>query len=87
MRQVDELTVHVVVDNTTDMLSSRPAHVASELSVLMEAGMKVLTGEGACSAHHGLCLAVTGHLDGETTQRTLRRGSRPLRPRAERSGT
>ncbi len=31
----------------------------------MEAGMKVLTGEGACSAHHGLCLAVTGHLDGK----------------------
>ena len=47
MRQVDELTVHVVVDNTTDMLSSRPAHVASELSVLKEAGMKELTGEGA----------------------------------------
>jgi hypothetical protein len=38
MRQVDELTVHVVIDNTTDMLSSRPAHVASELRVLREAG-------------------------------------------------
>lgn len=66
MRQVDELTIHVVVDNTTDMLSSRPAHVASELSVLTGAGMKELTGEGLCSAHHGLCLAVTAHLDGET---------------------
>jgi 7,8-dihydropterin-6-yl-methyl-4-(beta-D-ribofuranosyl)aminobenzene 5'-phosphate synthase len=65
MRQVDELTVHVVVDNTTDMLSSRPAHVASELRVLREAGMHELTGEALCSAHHGLCLAVTAHLDDE----------------------
>ena len=65
MRQVDELTVHVVVDNTTDMLSSRPAHVASELRVLREAGMQQLAGEALCSAHHGLCLAVTTHLDGQ----------------------
>ena len=65
MRQVDELTVHVVVDNTTDMLSSRPAHVTSELRVLKEAGMEELTGETLCSAHHGLCLAVTAYLDGE----------------------
>jgi 7,8-dihydropterin-6-yl-methyl-4-(beta-D-ribofuranosyl)aminobenzene 5'-phosphate synthase len=65
MRQVDELTVHVVVDNTTDMLSSRPAHVVSELHVLREAGMQELRGEALCSAHHGLCLAVTAHLDGE----------------------
>ena len=31
MNQVDALTVSVLVDNTTDMLSSRPTHVASEL--------------------------------------------------------
>ena len=30
MQPVDRLTVHVVVDNTTDMLSSRPKHIASE---------------------------------------------------------
>jgi 7,8-dihydropterin-6-yl-methyl-4-(beta-D-ribofuranosyl)aminobenzene 5'-phosphate synthase len=65
LRQVDELTVHVVVDNTTDMLSSRPAHVTSELRVLKEAGMEELTGETLCSAHHGLCLAITTHLDGQ----------------------
>lgn len=62
MRQVDKLTVQVVVDNTTDMLSSRPAHVTSELRVLMAAGMKEMAGEALCSAHHGLCLAVTAHL-------------------------
>ena len=45
MEQIDRLTVHVVVDNTTDMLSSRPKHVASELRVLMDAGMTELAGE------------------------------------------
>jgi 7,8-dihydropterin-6-yl-methyl-4-(beta-D-ribofuranosyl)aminobenzene 5'-phosphate synthase len=65
VRQVDGLTVRVVVDNTTDMLSSRPVHVASELRVLSEAGMNELAGEALCSAHHGLSLAVTAHLDGD----------------------
>jgi 7,8-dihydropterin-6-yl-methyl-4-(beta-D-ribofuranosyl)aminobenzene 5'-phosphate synthase len=66
MRQVDGLTVRVVVDNITDMLSSRPEHVASELRVLREAGMQELAGEALCSAHHGLCFAVTAHLGGES---------------------
>ena len=70
MRQIDRLTVHVVVDNTTDMLSSRPEHVTSELRVLMEAGMKEMAGESLCSAHHGLCLAVTAHA-GEGTHTVL----------------
>ena len=47
MQPVDKLTVHVVVDNITDMLSSRPKHVASELRVLMAAGMTELAGRGA----------------------------------------
>jgi 7,8-dihydropterin-6-yl-methyl-4-(beta-D-ribofuranosyl)aminobenzene 5'-phosphate synthase len=59
MQAVDALTVSVVVDNSSDMLSTRPAHIASELRVLISAGMKELTGEGLCSAHHGLSLAVT----------------------------
>ena len=66
MRQVEGLTVSVVVDNTTDMLSSRPDYVASELRVLRDAGMQELAGEALCSAHHGLCLAVTAHVDGES---------------------
>ena len=45
MQIVDKLTVHVVVDNITDMLSTRPKHVASELRVLMAAGMTELAGE------------------------------------------
>ena len=62
MLQVDSVTVSVVVDNTTDMLSRRPPHVASELRVLMAAGMRELTGEGLCSAHHGLSLLVTARV-------------------------
>jgi len=65
MQPVDKLTVHVVVDNTTDMLSSRPGHVTSELRVLMAAGMTELAGEALCSAHHGLSLAVTAHRGAE----------------------
>lgn len=62
MQEVDALTVSVVVDNSSDMLSTRPAHVASELRVLLGAGMQEVTGEGLCSAHHGLSLAVTARL-------------------------
>lgn len=64
MREVDALTVSVLVDNTTDMLSSRPAHVTSELRVLIEAGMGTLAGEALCSAHHGLSLLIVAHVDG-----------------------
>ena len=48
MQAVDALTVSVVVDNSSDMLSTRPAHIASELRVLISAGMQELTGEGLC---------------------------------------
>ena len=47
MQTVDKLTVHVVVDNITDMLSTRPKHVASELRILMAAGMTELAGEAS----------------------------------------
>lgn len=66
MRQVDSVSVSVLVDNTTDMLSSRPAHVASEVRVLLGAGMSELTGQGLCSAHHGLSLLLSAVMDGLT---------------------
>ena len=62
MQIVDALTVSVLVDNSSDMLSTRPPHIASELRVLISAGMQDLTGEGLCSAHHGLSLVVTTRL-------------------------
>jgi 7,8-dihydropterin-6-yl-methyl-4-(beta-D-ribofuranosyl)aminobenzene 5'-phosphate synthase len=69
MQAVDALTVSVVVDNSSDMLSTRPPHIASELRVLISAGMRELTGEGLCSAHHGLSLAVTARLGAQ--ERTI----------------
>jgi 7,8-dihydropterin-6-yl-methyl-4-(beta-D-ribofuranosyl)aminobenzene 5'-phosphate synthase len=65
MQTVDALTVSVVVDNSSDMLSTRPPHIASELRVLISAGMQELTGEGLCSAHHGLSLVVSARLDAQ----------------------
>jgi len=44
------------------MLSTHPPHIASELRVLISAGMQDLTGEGLCSAHHRLSLVVTAGL-------------------------
>jgi 7,8-dihydropterin-6-yl-methyl-4-(beta-D-ribofuranosyl)aminobenzene 5'-phosphate synthase len=64
MIEVESLTVSVLVDNTTDMLSSRPPHVSSELRVLLAAGMRELAGEGLCSAHHGLSLLITARVGG-----------------------
>ena len=74
MQPVDRLTVHVVVDNTTDMLSSRPKHIASELRVLRDAGMTELAGEALCSAHHAasnpltVAVACSGSVSGFHTE-------------------
>ena len=65
MKQLDNLTVNALVDNTTDMLSTRPAYITSELCVLMDAGMNEMAGQSLCLAQHGLSLAVTAHLDGK----------------------
>ena len=65
MRQVDSLTVSVVVDNTTDIVSARPPHVTSELRVLFAAGMRELAGERLCSAHHGLSLLIIARANGQ----------------------
>ncbi|MEQ9620033.1 MAG: MBL fold metallo-hydrolase [Deltaproteobacteria bacterium] len=65
MKQLDGLTVNALVDNTADMLSTRPAHITSELSVLMDAGMNEMAGQSLCLAQHGLCLAVTARLGSE----------------------
>jgi 7,8-dihydropterin-6-yl-methyl-4-(beta-D-ribofuranosyl)aminobenzene 5'-phosphate synthase len=66
MRIADKISVDVLVDNTADMLSTRPAHFTSELRVLMDAGIKEMAGESLCIAQHGICLAVTAHVEGET---------------------
>lgn len=42
LKPVDRLEVHVLVDNTTDSLSSVPAHVESEFSYLQRYGMRIV---------------------------------------------
>ena len=60
---VDRLEVLVVVDNTTDSLSTNPANVTSEWSILLTGGrLKTVGGENTCCAHHGLSLLITAHL-------------------------
>jgi 7,8-dihydropterin-6-yl-methyl-4-(beta-D-ribofuranosyl)aminobenzene 5'-phosphate synthase len=59
-REVDGLEVLVLVDNITDSLSSNPAGVASEWSVLLGDGrLRLLAGKNTCCAHHGLSLLLT----------------------------
>jgi 7,8-dihydropterin-6-yl-methyl-4-(beta-D-ribofuranosyl)aminobenzene 5'-phosphate synthase len=70
MVAVDGLEVLVLVDNTTDSLSTNPRDVLPEWSVLLTGGkLRVLSGQNICCAHHGLSLLLTVHVGGET--RTL----------------
>ncbi len=60
----DRLTVQVLVDNVTDMLSSVPGFVTRESQVLRRAGMIRTAGAALCCANHGLSLVVTAHTAG-----------------------
>jgi 7,8-dihydropterin-6-yl-methyl-4-(beta-D-ribofuranosyl)aminobenzene 5'-phosphate synthase len=62
---VDTLEVLVLVDNTTDSLSSNPRDVLPEWSVLLTGGkLRVLSGQNICCAHHGLSLLITAQVRG-----------------------
>ena len=68
--EVDGLEILVLVDNLTDSLSSNPAGVQAEWSVLLTGGkLRVLAGSNICCAHHGLSVLLTASLDGR--KRTL----------------
>lgn len=68
--QVDGLEVLVLVDNTTDSLSSNPRDVLPEWSVLFTGGkLRLLSGQNICCAHHGLSLLITAQIGGK--KRTL----------------
>jgi 7,8-dihydropterin-6-yl-methyl-4-(beta-D-ribofuranosyl)aminobenzene 5'-phosphate synthase len=68
--EVDSLEVLVLVDNTTDSLSSNPRDVLPEWSVLLTGGkLRVLSGQNICCAHHGLSLLITAQVGG--SKRTL----------------
>lgn len=65
---VDELEVLVLVDNTTDFLSSVPAGVSPELQALTREGMTRLSGSAICCAHHGLSLVIRVRREGRWRQ-------------------
>jgi 7,8-dihydropterin-6-yl-methyl-4-(beta-D-ribofuranosyl)aminobenzene 5'-phosphate synthase len=56
---VDHLDVTIIVDNTTDGLSSTPAFVENEWAGHWRRGMKVLAGRNLCCAAHGLSCLLT----------------------------
>jgi len=67
---VDRLEILVLVDNTTDSLSSTPPNVIPEWSGLLTGGrLKMIAGANICCAHHGLSLLLTAHIGDQT--RTL----------------
>ena len=69
-KEVDALEILVLVDNLTDSLSSNPANVQPEWSVLLTGGkLRVLAGSNICCAHHGLSVLLTARVGGK--KRTL----------------
>jgi 7,8-dihydropterin-6-yl-methyl-4-(beta-D-ribofuranosyl)aminobenzene 5'-phosphate synthase len=62
MKPVDALEITILVDNTTDSLSSNPAFVETEFAFLRRHGMKWLSGKCLCCAAHGLSCLVTARI-------------------------
>ena len=57
--KVDALEIQILVDNTTDMLSSTPAGVTSEAVGLFSRGGQMMAGICLCCAAHGLSCLIT----------------------------
>ena len=66
LKPVDQLDIHILVDNATDSLSSVPKHIEPEFAYLQRKGMRVLSGKCICCANHGLSCLITAHRDGQT---------------------
>lgn len=67
---VDAVEVTVLVDNVSDILSTVPRGVTSEIPNLLRGGMQDLAGEALCCAHWGLSLVITVH-SGKTRRTVL----------------
>jgi 7,8-dihydropterin-6-yl-methyl-4-(beta-D-ribofuranosyl)aminobenzene 5'-phosphate synthase len=62
--EVDGLTVHVLIDNTNDSLSSVRPDVQSEFAYLSAHGLAELSGDAICCACHGLAYLITATIGG-----------------------
>jgi 7,8-dihydropterin-6-yl-methyl-4-(beta-D-ribofuranosyl)aminobenzene 5'-phosphate synthase len=61
LTQADRIEILVLVDNTTDFLSSTPPTVTGEIARLLRRGISPTTGTAYCCAAHGLSLAITAY--------------------------
>lgn len=59
LQTVDTLEVQILVDNSTDMLSSTPSNVDSEAVGIFKRGGRMLGGLCLCCAAHGLSCLIT----------------------------
>lgn len=70
VRAVDQVDVHVLVDNVVAPLERTHPSVVTELAVIAETGMPASRGADQCSGHHGLSLVVTAR-DGDGARTIL----------------
>lgn len=63
---VDSLDIQILVDNSTDMLSSTPANVESEAVGIFKRGGRMLGGLCLCCAAHGLSCLITARRGDQT---------------------
>lgn len=66
LQEVDELEVTILVDNTTDMLSSNPTNTKSETASLFTRGGKMSAGRCLCCAVHGYSCLVRARRGSQT---------------------
>jgi 7,8-dihydropterin-6-yl-methyl-4-(beta-D-ribofuranosyl)aminobenzene 5'-phosphate synthase len=66
MKTIDSCEVLVLVDNVSDLLSSVPANVTSEIANVVQAGATELSGRCLCCAQWGLSLVIRTSLNGAT---------------------
>jgi len=77
-RPVERLEVRVLVDNSTDMLSTPGPSAESELGGLLRRGMRLLSGRCLCCAAHGFACTVTAQCGAERRTVLFDTGPDPL---------
>jgi len=63
---VDKVEIQILVDNSTDGLSTTPANVETEFSFATRRGLRASSGRCLCCAVHGLSFLVTAYRGGQS---------------------
>lgn len=85
LAQADRIEILVLVDNTTDFLSSTPPMVTGEIARLLRRGISPTNGTAYCCAAHGLSLVITAY--GPSGPRTMLFDGGPADYAIEMNGT